>query len=73
MTMTCGLGIDTLGFELNKIGRHTGQYLHQAAREMIVYGEQQNQDRALDILYQDMSRSIQHHNDCNITRFHNPQ
>ena len=73
MTMTCGLGIDTLGFELNKIGRHTGQYLHQAAREMIVYGEQQNQDRTLDILYQAMSRSIQHHNDCNITRFHNPQ
>ena len=73
MTMTCGLGIDTLGFELNKIGRHTGQYLHRAAREMIVYGEQQNQDRTLDILYQDMSRSIQHHNDCNITRFHNPQ
>ena len=75
MTMTCGLGlgIDTLDFELNKIGRHTGQYLHQAAREMIVYGEQRNQDRTLDILYQDMSRSIQHHNDCNITRFHNPQ
>lgn len=73
MTMTCGLGIDTLGFELNKIGRHTGQYLHQAAREMIVNGDAQSQDRTLDILYQDMSRSIQHHNDCNITRFHNPQ
>ena len=72
MTMTCGLGIDTLGFELNKIGRHTGQYLHQAAREMIVSGDAQSQDRTLDILYQDMSRSIQHHNDCNITRFHNP-
>ena len=72
MTMTSGLGIDTLGFELNKIGRHTGQYLHQAAREMIVSGDAQSQDRTLDILYQDMSRSIQHHNDCNITRFHNP-
>ena len=56
MTMTCGLGIDTLGFELNKIGRHTGQYLHQAAREMIVNGDAQSQDRTLDILYQDMSR-----------------
>lgn len=72
MTLTCGHTLDTLAFSCNAVGRHSGQYLLQAMREMIIRIEPNEQSNILDFLWRDLMRSIEHHNDCHITRFHNP-
>ena len=72
MTLTCGHTLDTLAFSCNAIGRHSGQYLLQAMREMIIRIEPREQENILDMLWRDLIRSMEHYNDCHITRFHNP-
>lgn len=72
MTLTCGHTLDTLAFSCNAIGRHSGQYLLQAMREMIIRIEPREQENILDMLWRDLMRSMERYNDCHITRFHNP-
>ena len=72
MTLTCGHTLDTLVFSCNAIGRHSGQYLLQAMREMIIRIEPNEQNNILDMLWRDLMRSMERYNDCHITRFHNP-
>lgn len=72
MTLTCGHTLDTLAFSCNAIGRHSGQYLLQAMREMIIRIEPREQEDILDMLWRDLMRSMERYNDCHITRFHNP-
>ena len=72
MTLTCGHTRDTLAFSCNAIGRHSGQYLLQAMREMIIRIEPREQENILDMLWRDLMRSMERYNDCHITRFHNP-
>ena len=72
MTLTCGHTLDTLAFSCNAIGRHSGQYLLQAMREMIIRIEPNEQDNILEMLWSDFMRSLERHRDCHVTRFHNP-
>ena len=72
MTLTCGHTLDTLAFSCNAIGRHSGQYLLQAMREMIIRIAPHEQNNILEMLWSDFMRSLERHNDCHITRFHNP-
>lgn len=72
MTLTCGHTLDTLAFSCNAIGRHSGEYLLQAMREMIIRIEPREQEHILDMLWRDLMRSLERHNDCYVTRFHNP-
>ena len=72
MTLTCRHTLDTLAFSCNAIGRHSGQYLLQAMREMIIRIAPHEQNNILEMLWSDFMRSLERHNDCHITRFHNP-
>ena len=72
MTLMCGHTLDTLAFSCNAIGRHSGQYLLQAMREMIIRIEPREQENILDMLWRDLMRSMERYNDCHITRFRNP-
>ena len=72
MALTCGHTLDTLSFSCNAIGRHSGQYLLQAMREMIIRIEPREQENILDMLWRDLMRSMERYNDCHITRFCNP-
>ena len=72
MTLMCGHTLDTLAFSCNAIGRHSGQYLLQAMREMIIRIEPREQETILDMLWRDLMRSMERYNDCHITRFRNP-
>ena len=72
MTLTCGYTLDTLTFSCNAIGRHSGQYLLQAMREMIIRIIPHEQNNILEMLWSDFMRSLERHNDCHVTRFHNP-
>ena len=71
MTLTCGHTLDTLAFSCNAIGRHSGQYLLQAMREMIIRIEPREQNNILEMLWSDFMRSLERHRDCHVTRFHN--
>ena len=73
MVLACGHTLDTLAFSCNAIGHHSGQYLLQAMREMIIRIEPREQENILDMLWRDLMQPIQHHNDSHITRIHNPQ
>ena len=73
MVLACGHTLDTLAFSCNAIGRHSGQYLLQAMREMIIRIEPREQENILDMLRRDLMRSMERYNDCHITRIHNPQ
>ena len=73
MVLACGHTLDTLAFSCNAIGRHSGQYLLQAMREMIIRIEPREQENILDMLWRDLMRSMERYNDCHITRIHNPQ
>ena len=72
MTLTCGHTLDTLAFSCNAIGRHSGQYLLQAMREMIIRVAPHEQSNILEMLWSDFMRSLERHRDCHVTRFHNP-
>ena len=72
MTLTCGHTLDTLAFSCNAIGRHSGQYLLQAMREMIIRVTPNEQSNILEMLWSDFMRSLERHRDCHVTRFHNP-
>lgn len=72
MTLMCGHTLDTLAFSCNAIGRHSGEYLLQAMREMIIRIEPREQENILDMLWRDLMRSMERYNDCHITRFRNP-
>ena len=72
MTLTCGYTLDTLAFSCNAIGRHSGQYLLQAMREMIIRIAPHEQNNILEMLWSDFMRSMERHRDCHVTRFHNP-
>lgn len=72
MTLTCGHTLDTLAFSCNAIGRHSGQYLLQAMREMIIRIAPHEQNNILEMLWSDFMRSMERHRDCHVTRFHNP-
>ena len=72
MTLTCGHTLDTLAFSCNAIGRHSGQYLLQAMREMIIRIAPHEQSNILEMLWSDFMRSLERHRDCHVTRFHNP-
>ena len=72
MTLTCGHTLDTLSFSCNAIGSHSGQYLLQAMREMIIRVAPNEQNNILEMLWSDFMRSLERHNDCHVTRFHNP-
>lgn len=72
MTLTCGHTLDTLTFSCNAIGRHSGQYLLQAMREMIIRAAPHEQNNILEMLWSDFMRSLERHRDCHVTRFHNP-
>ena len=72
MTLTCGYTLDTLAFSCNAIGRHSGQYLLQAMREMIIRVAPHEQNNILEMLWSDFMRSLERHRDCHVTRFHNP-
>ena len=72
MTLTCGHTLDTLAFSCNAIGRHSGQYLLQAMREMIIRVTPNEQNNILEMLWSDFMRSLERHRDCHVTRFHNP-
>ena len=72
MTLTCGHTLDTLAFSCNAIGGHSGQYLLQAMREMIIRIAPHEQSNILEMLWSDFMRSLERHNDCHVTRFHNP-
>ena len=71
MTLTCGHTLDTLAFSCNAIGRHSGQYLLQAMREMIIQAAPHEQNNILEMLWSDFMRSLERHRDCNVTRIHN--
>ena len=73
MVLACGHTLDTLAFSCNAIGHHSGQYLLQAMREMIIRIEPREQENILDMLRRDLMRSMERYNDCHITRIHNPQ
>ena len=72
MALTCGYTLDTLAFSCNAIGQHSGQYLLQAMREMIIRITPHEQNNILEMLWSDFMRSLERHNDCHVTRFHNP-
>ena len=72
MALTCGHTLDTLAFSCNAIGRHSGQYLLHAMREMIIRAAPHEQNNILEMLWSDFMRSMERHNDCHVTRFHNP-
>ena len=72
MTLTCGHTLDTLAFSCNAIGRHSGQYLLQAMREMIIRAAPHEQSNILRLLWRDFIRSMERYRDCHVTRFHNP-
>lgn len=72
MTLMCGHTLDTLAFSCNAIGRHSGQYLLQAMRKMIIRIEPREQENILDMLWRDLMCSMERDNDCHITRFRNP-
>ena len=72
MALTCGHTLDTLSFSCNAIGRHSGQYLLQAMREMIIRVAPHEQNNILEMLWSDFMRSLERHRDCHVTRFHNP-
>ena len=72
MALTCGYTLDTLAFSCNAIGRHSGQYLLHAMREMIIRAAPHEQNNILEMLWSDFMRSMERHNDCHVTRFHNP-
>ena len=71
MTLTCGHTLDTLAFSCNAIGSHSGQYLLQAMSEMIIRVAPHEQNNILEMLWSDFMRSLEQHNDCHVTRFHN--
>lgn len=71
MTLTCGYTLDTLAFSCNAIGRHSGQYLLQAMREMIIRAAPHEQNNILEMLWSDFMRSLERHRDCHVTRIHN--
>lgn len=71
MTLMCGHTLDTLAFSCNAIGRHSGQYLLQAMREMIIRAAPHEQDNILEMLWSDFMRSLERHRDCHVTRIHN--
>ena len=72
MTLTCGHTLDTLAFSCNAIGSYSGRYLLQAMREMIIRATPHEQNNILEMLWSDFMRSLERHNDCHVTRFHNP-
>lgn len=72
MTLTCGYTLDTLAFSCNAIGRHSGQYLLQAMREMIIRIAPHEQNNILEMLWSDFMRSMKRHDDSHVTRYHNP-
>lgn len=72
MALTCGYTLDTLAFSCNAIGRHSGQYLLQAMREMIIRVTPNEQNNILEMLWSDFMRSLEQHRDCHVTRYHNP-
>lgn len=71
MTLTCGHTLDTLAFSCNAIGRHSGQYLLHAMREMIIRVAPHEQSNILEMLWSDFMRSLERHRDCHVTRIHN--
>ena len=72
MVLACGHTLDTLAFSCNAIGRHSGQYLLQAMREMIIQIAPHEQNNILEMRWSDFMRSLERHRDCHVTRFHNP-
>lgn len=72
MTLTCGHTLDTLAFSCNAIGRHSGQYLLQAMREMIIRIAPHEQNNILEMLWSDFMSSLERHDDSHVTRYHNP-
>ena len=72
MTLTCGHTLDTLAFSCNAIGRHSGQYLLQAMREMIIRVAPHEQNNILEMLWSDFMRSMERHNDSHVPRYQNP-
>lgn len=72
MTLTCGYTLDTLAFSCNAIGRHSGQYLLHAMREMIIRAAPHEQSNILEMMWSDFMRSLERHRDCHVTRYHNP-
>ena len=71
MTLTCGHTLDTLAFSCNAIGSHSGQYLLQAMRKMIIRVAPHEQNNILEMLWSDFMRSLERHRDCHVTRIHN--